>query len=86
MAESNVVTIPYSDDLLLALREEPETFEREARLLLAVKLYELGRLSTGMAAQLAGITRVAFMLELARFGLSPFGVDANELAEDVAHA
>ncbi len=81
-----VVTIPYSEDLLLALREEPETFEREARLLLAVKLYELGKLSTGMAAQLAGITRVAFMLELARFGLSPFGVDANELAEDVAHA
>jgi predicted HTH domain antitoxin len=81
-----VVAIPYSEDLLLALREEPETFEREARLLLAIKLYELGKLSTGMAAQLAGITRVAFMLELARFGLSPFGVDANELAEDIAHA
>jgi predicted HTH domain antitoxin len=86
MAESNVVTIPYSDDLLLALREEPETFEREARLLLAVKLYELGKVSTGMAAQLAGMTRVAFMLELARFDLSPLGVEASELAEDITHA
>lgn len=86
MAESNVLTIPYSEDLLLALREEPETFEREARLLLAVKLYELGKLSTGMAAQLAGMPRVAFMFELARFNLSPIGVDANDLGEDVAHA
>jgi len=83
---SGVVAIPYSDDLLLALREEPETFEREARLLLAVKLYELGKLSTGMAAQLAGITRVSFMLELTHYGLSPIGVAADELAEDTAHA
>lgn len=86
MAEAGVVTIPYSEDLLLALREDPETFEREARLLLAVKLYELGKLSTGMAAQLAGMSRVAFMLELSRFGLSPIGVDADELAGDVANA
>jgi predicted HTH domain antitoxin len=64
---SNVVSIPYSEELLLALREEPESFEREARLLLAVKLYELGKLSTGMVAQLAGMTRVAFMFELARY-------------------
>lgn len=86
MAERGAVTIPYTDELLLALREEPETFEREARLLLAVKLYELGKLSTGLAAQLAGMSRVAFMMELARFGLSPIGVGADELSEDAAHA
>ena len=81
-----VIAIQYSEDLLLALREEPETFEREARLLLAVKLYELGKLTTGMAAQLAGMTRVAFMFEPTRFGLSPIGVDTDEFAGDVAHA
>ena len=53
MAE-HALTIPYSDDLLLSLKESPEEFEAEARLLLAVKLYELGRLSTGRAAALAG--------------------------------
>jgi predicted HTH domain antitoxin len=58
----------------------------EARLLLAVKLYELGRVSTGTAAQLAGMNRVAFMFALSRFGLSPIGLEPGELAEDLANA
>ncbi|MGE5263650.1 MAG: UPF0175 family protein [Acidobacteriota bacterium] len=82
----NVLTIPYPEELLLSLKENPEQFEAEARLLLAVKLYELGKVSTGMAAQLAGMDRVAFLFELGRFGLSPIGVEPNELAEDTANA
>jgi len=80
------LTIPYSEDLLLSLKSDPEHFEAEARLLLAVKLYELGRVTTGTAAQLAGMDRVRFIFELDRFGLSPIGVDPDELAEDVANA
>ncbi len=83
---TNILTIPYSEDLLLSLKESPEEFEAEARLLLAVKLYELGRVSTGRAAQLAGIGRVEFMFALNRFGLSPIGVDPGELVEDMANA
>jgi predicted HTH domain antitoxin len=51
-----------------------------------VKLYELGRVSTGIAARLAGMGRVAFMFALQRFGLSPVGVEPDELAEDMANA
>lgn len=80
------LTIPYSEDLLLSLKSTPERFEAEARLLLAVKLYELGRVTTGVGARLAGIDRVSFMFELRRFGLSPIGVEPDELAEDVANA
>lgn len=83
---TNVLTVPYPDELLISLKQNPDEFESEARLLLAVKLYEMGRVSTGMAARLAGMGRVAFMLRLADFGLSPLGTTANELAEDVAHA
>ena len=82
----NLLTIPYSDDLLLSLKKSPQEFEAEARLLLAVKLYEMGRVSTGVAARLAGISRVEFMFELARFGLSPIGQEPGELAEDLANA
>jgi predicted HTH domain antitoxin len=81
-----VLTIPYSDDLLLSMKRSPQEFESEARLLLAVKLYEMDRISTGAAAELAGISRVAFMFELSRFGLSPIGQDPSELAEDLANA
>ena len=80
------LTIPYPDDLLLSLKTDPQAFEKEARLLLAVKLYEQGRISTGMAARLAGVERVDFFFELKRFDLSPIGVDPDELANDVANA
>lgn len=82
----NVLTIPYTEELLLSLKESPEEFVAEARLLLAVKLYELGRISTGRAAELAGMPRVAFFFALNRFGLSPIGVDPTELEQDLANA
>jgi predicted HTH domain antitoxin len=80
------LTIPYPDDLLLSLKESQQEFEAEAKLLLAVKLYELGRVTTGRAAEVAGIGRVEFMFALGRFGLSPIGVDPEEVAEDFANA
>lgn len=83
---TEMLTIPYSDDLLLSLKKSREEFEVEARLLLAVKLYELNQVSTGVAATLAGMSRVAFMFELGRFGLSPMGQEPDELAEDFANA
>jgi predicted HTH domain antitoxin len=82
----HALTIPYSDDLLLSLKESPEEFETEARLLLAVKMYELGRLTTGRAAELAGVDRVEFLFLLQRFGLSPIGIDPDELQQDLANA
>jgi predicted HTH domain antitoxin len=84
--KTHVLTVPYPDDLLLSLKESQEEFESEARLLLAVKLYEMGRISTGIAAQLAGMERVAFIFALDRFGLSPIGVDPDELEEDFENA
>lgn len=83
---TRMLKIPYSEDLLLSLKESPEEFEAEARLLLAIKLYELGRVSTGRAAEIAGMGRVEFIFSLGRFGLSPFGQTPEELAEDFANA
>ncbi len=80
------LTIPYSEDLLLSLKSTPEKFESEARLLLATQLYEQGRVTTGTGARLAGMERVHFVFELQRFGLSPIGVEPDELAEDMANA
>lgn len=83
---TNTLTIPYPDDLLLSLKKSPDEFEEEARLLLAIKLYELDQVSTGVAAKLAGMSRVAFLFELARFGLSPMGQDTSDLSQDFANA
>jgi predicted HTH domain antitoxin len=50
----------------------------------AVKWYELGELSQGKAAEVAGLTRSEFITALARFKVSPLQYSAEELAEELA--
>ena len=57
-----VINVP--DKVLLAIKSDEATFAREVVLLAAIKLYELGRLSSGSAAELAGMPRVEFLLAL----------------------
>jgi predicted HTH domain antitoxin len=75
------ITIEYSDDILAGLGLSPDEFSDEARLLLAAKLYELGRLSSGKAAKLCGRERVEFLAELPRLG-----VPVSNLREEDADA
>ncbi len=80
------LTISYPPEVLWALQEEPDEFEAEARLILALALYERGKLSSGLAARLAGIPRVTFLFLMGQHGLSPFGETADELEQDLANA
>jgi len=77
--KENVLTIKYSDDILLSLKESKEEFEEEARYLLALKLYELGKISSGKAAKIAGISRVSFLLRMGTYKVSPFQMNMNEI-------
>ena len=44
-----------------------------------MKLYELGRLSSGRAAKLSGMPRVEFLLELGRYKVFPFEAELRDL-------
>jgi len=77
--QENILTIRYSDDVLLSLKESKEEFEEEARYLLALKLYELGKISSGKAAKIAGLSRVAFLMKLGRYKVSPFQMELEEI-------
>ena len=52
------------------------------RLTAAVKLFELGRLSSGAAARLAGVPRVVFLARLADFGVDTFRLTEAQLQRE----
>jgi predicted HTH domain antitoxin len=86
MVSAMSLNIPYPPEVLWALQKEPEEFEAEARLLLALKLYETDKLTTGLAAKLAGVPRVTFLFLMGQHGLSPFGEEPDELERDLENA
>ena len=85
-AMNRTVTIDYSDELLQTLDMSPEQFQEEARMLLAVKLYEMGSLSTGAAAEFVGIPKTTFLTRMSEYGIEAFNYPAEELEQDVANA
>lgn len=80
------ITIECEEQVLLALGVSPEEFEKELALLSAVKLYELGRLSVGAAATLAGLPKSVFLMKLAGYGVNTFIQTKAEIEQDVANA
>jgi predicted HTH domain antitoxin len=78
------ITIPES--ILQAENMDAETFARELCVLAAVKLYELGRLSSGRAIKLAGMSRVEFLLRLKQYRVFPLTAELDDLDQrDVQH-
>jgi predicted HTH domain antitoxin len=55
----------------------------EAKLLLAIKLYEVGKVSLGQAAKLAGFSKRAFMEVLGRHRVPLVDYDPEELRQEV---
>ncbi|MFB2971501.1 UPF0175 family protein [Aerosakkonema sp. BLCC-F183] len=82
----STVQLEIPEEVLISLKETPETIAREMQILAAVKLFELGKLSSGRAAQLAGMPRVQFLLLLGKYRVSPFSLTTEELERDVQNA
>jgi predicted HTH domain antitoxin len=86
MVMSHTLTIEYQDDLLFRLGLNREQFSIEARFLLAAKLYELGRLSSGEAARLAGKGRLEFLFALTQIGVLMSNLRAEDAGVELEFA
>jgi predicted HTH domain antitoxin len=83
---STKLTLELPEDAFSILRTSPEEFGLELRLAAAVKWYELGRISQGKAAELAGLSRAAFINALSRYGVSPLQTTPEELEDEMRDA
>jgi predicted HTH domain antitoxin len=71
--------IEYPESWAATMNTTPEGFEHDAKMALAVKLFEMGRLTSGQAAQLAGLPRVTFLLTCPQWGVPAVAWDAAEI-------
>ena len=80
------LTIRYPANLPDALQQTRDQFEKDAKMAMAVKLFEMGRLTSGMASALVGLDRVTFLLKLHEFGVPMIQLDDDELLSDMNNA
>ena len=72
-------TIEIPETVLLAEKTDVRSFVHEMRVLAAIKMYEMGRLTSGRAAELAGMSRIEFLLGLRQYHVFPLSTELDEL-------
>jgi predicted HTH domain antitoxin len=77
------VNIEVPSALPSALGKRPADTAREIQLMAALKLFECGRISGGMAAEFAGVPRAEFVALCGQYGVGVFQQTAEELIADV---
>jgi len=81
----NQISVSYPETLALSLKMQNREFEREIKIASLVKFYEMGKISSGLAATILGISRIDFMDRLAAYGVSVFA-DTDDLEADLSNA
>jgi predicted HTH domain antitoxin len=76
------IIIDVPEQILLAEKKDHISFAQELRELAAVKLFEIGRLSSGRAAELAGMPRVEFLMKLKQYKVFPLEAELSDLEEE----
>ena len=83
---TKTITMEFPVEVFSALRKSPKAFARELRLAAAIHWYHQGLISGSKAGEIAGMTRLEFLDELARRKLDVFQVDQEQLQEEVDRA
>lgn len=84
---NKTIKIEYPEYLADSLRLTEKDFETEMKVSSLVKLFEMGRISSSVAAKVLGMARIEFLELLQRYKVSVLsGYDINELDEDITNA
>lgn len=80
------ISVNIPDRILISLKEKPEDIWGEISMAAAAKLYELGKLSSGAAAEMAGLSRICFLQKLSNYKVPIFDMTEEEIEKDVLNA
>jgi predicted HTH domain antitoxin len=80
------ITFTIPDEIRLALKATPDDLTSRIRFAASVKLYEMRQLSSGAAAQLAGVPTPFFLSHLSDYGVTTFDLTEEELSRDLKKA
>lgn len=80
------IVLDAPDEALLALKVSEQELSETLLMAAAVKLFEIGRLSSGAAARLAGVPRVVFLARLADYGVNTFELTEEQLQRETRFA
>ena len=80
----NTCTMQFPDKVFAATRSDPVQFSRELRIAAAATWYSQGRVSQELAAEIAGLDRADFLMELAGMKMDVFHVDLTELKQELS--
>lgn len=72
--------------ITLQIPDEVDLNEQDFSMIIASKLYEDGKLSSGQAAKVAGLSKMAFIELLGRYGVSVFSNSLSDLKSDISNA
>ncbi len=82
-----IINIAYPESLAHSLRLSGKDFESEMKTSSMVKLFELGKVSSGVAARVLGLSRIDFLELLSKYNVSILGgYDTEDLNDDLANA
>ena len=70
----------------LQIPDDVDLKDYDFSMIIAAKLYEEGKLSSGQAAQIAGLSKRTFIEILGRYGVSIFSHSIDDLHSDFSNA
>jgi predicted HTH domain antitoxin len=80
------LTIHIPESVLLQTGASREALQREGQFWLALRFFQSGRLTSGLAAEMCGMNRVDFLCEAGKQGVPVADLDGEELQRELDDA